>query len=51
MKKAIIITLAVGAFIALIVSKQISGDEKQAEVNIAQVELGDIADSIMASGN
>jgi len=51
MKKAIIITLAVGAFITLIVSKQISGDEKQAEVNIAQVELGDIADSIMASGN
>ena len=51
MKKAIIITLAVGAFIALIVSKQISDDEKQAEVNIAQVELGDIADSIMASGN
>lgn len=51
MKKAIIITLAVGAFIALIVSKQISGDEKQAEVNIAQVELGDITDSIMASGN
>ena len=51
MKKAIIITLAVGAFIALIVSKQISGDEKQAEVNIAQVDLGDIADSIMASGN
>jgi len=51
MKKAIIITLAVGAFIALIVSKQISGDKKQAEVNIAQVELGDIADSIMASGN
>jgi len=51
MKKAIIITLAVAAFIALIVSKQISGDEKQAEVNIAQVEKGDIADSIMASGN
>ncbi|GAA59674.1 HlyD family secretion protein [Pseudoalteromonas sp. BSi20652] len=51
MKKAIIIILAVGAFIALIVSKKISGDEKQAEVNIAQVELGDIADSIMASGN
>lgn len=51
MKKAIIITLAIAAFIALIVSKQISGDKKQPEVNIAHVELGNIADSIMASGN
>jgi HlyD family secretion protein len=51
MKKAIIITLAIAAFIALIISKQISGDKKQPEVNIAHVELGNIADSIMASGN
>ena len=51
MKKAIIITLSIAAFIALIVSKQISGDKKQPEVNIAHVELGNIADSIMASGN
>ena len=51
MKKAIIITLAIAAFIALIVSKQITGDEKAPEVNVAQVEQGSIADSIMASGN
>ena len=51
MKKAIIITLAIAAFIALIVSKQITGDEKAPEVNVAQVEQGSITDSIMASGN
>ncbi|KTF18653.1 efflux RND transporter periplasmic adaptor subunit [Pseudoalteromonas sp. 10-33] len=51
MKKAIIITIAVVAFIGLIVSKQVTDDKKQALVNIAQVEQGNIADSIMASGN
>ena len=51
MKKAIIITIAVVAFIGLIVSKQVTDDKKQALVNIAQVEQGSIADSIMASGN
>jgi HlyD family secretion protein len=51
MKKAIIITIAVVAFVGLIVSKQVTGDKKQAQVNIAQVEQGNIADSIMASGN
>lgn len=51
MKKAIIITIAIVAFVGLIVSKQVTGDKKQAQVNIAQVEQGNIADSIMASGN
>lgn len=51
MKKAIIITIAIAAFVGLIVSKQVTGDKKQAQVNIAQVEQGNIADSIMASGN
>jgi len=51
MKKAIIITVAVVAFVGLIVSKQVTDDKKQALVNIAQVEQGSIADSIMASGN
>ena len=51
MKKAIIITIAVVAFLGLIVSKQVTDDKKQALVNIAQVEQGSIADSIMASGN
>lgn len=51
MKKAIIITIAIVAFVSLIVSKQVTGDKKQAQVNIAQVEQGNIADSIMASGN
>ena len=51
MKKAIIITIAIAAFVGLIVSKQVTGDKKQAQVNIAQVEQGNIADSMMASGN
>ena len=51
MKKAIIITIAIVAFVGLIVSKQVTGDKKQAQVNIAQVEQGNIADPIMASGN
>ena len=51
MKKAIIITIAIVAFVGLIVSKQVTGDKKQAQVHIAQVEQGNIADSIMASGN
>ena len=51
MKKAIIITIAIVAFVGLIISKQVTGDKKQAQVNIAQVEQGNIADSIMASGN
>jgi HlyD family secretion protein len=37
MKKAIIIILATAAFVALIVSKQITGGKDAPEVNIAQV--------------
>ncbi|MDB2356504.1 biotin/lipoyl-binding protein, partial [Pseudoalteromonas sp.] len=51
MKKAIIIILAIAAFVALIVSKQITGNKDAPEVNIALVEQGSIADSILASGN
>ena len=51
MKKAIIIILEIAAFVALIVSKQITGNKDAPEVNIALVEQGSIADSILASGN
>ncbi|MEZ7277134.1 efflux RND transporter periplasmic adaptor subunit [Pseudoalteromonas sp. 68 DY56-GL68] len=51
MKKAIIIVLAIAAFVALIVSKQVTGDKNAPEMHIAEVEQGDIADSILASGN
>ncbi|WP_209327879.1 efflux RND transporter periplasmic adaptor subunit [Pseudoalteromonas sp. PA2MD11] len=51
MKKAIIIGLAVTAFVALIVSKQVTGNKDAPEMHIAEVEQGNIADSILASGN
>lgn len=51
MKKAIIIGLAVTAFVALIVSKQVTGNKEAPEMHIAEVEQGNIADSILASGN
>ncbi|RJF34109.1 efflux RND transporter periplasmic adaptor subunit [Pseudoalteromonas gelatinilytica] len=51
MKKAIIIGLAVTAFVALLISKQVTGNKKAPEMHIAEVEQGNIADSILASGN
>ncbi|GGF08729.1 efflux RND transporter periplasmic adaptor subunit [Pseudoalteromonas gelatinilytica] len=51
MKKAIIIGLAVTAFVALLISKQVTGNKEAPEMHIAEVEQGDIADSILASGN
>jgi len=51
MKKAIIIGLAVTAFVALLVSKQVTGNKDAPEMHIAEVEQGNIADSILASGN
>ncbi|MBE0361972.1 HlyD family secretion protein [Pseudoalteromonas ulvae UL12] len=51
MKKAIIITLAVAGFIALIVSKQITGNKEAVVVEVQSPKVGQIADSILASGN
>lgn len=51
MKKAIIIGLAVTAFIALLISKQVTSNKDAPEMHIAEVEQGNIADSILASGN
>ena len=51
MKKAIIIGLAVTAFVALLISKQVTGNKDEPEMHIAEVEQGNIADSILASGN
>jgi len=51
MKKAIIIGLAVTAFVALLISKQVTGNNEAPEMHIAEVEQGNIADSILASGN
>ncbi|WP_462178235.1 efflux RND transporter periplasmic adaptor subunit [Pseudoalteromonas gelatinilytica] len=51
MKKAIIIGLAVTAFVALLISKQVTGNKEAPEMHIAEVEQGNIADSILASGN
>ncbi|WP_217875583.1 efflux RND transporter periplasmic adaptor subunit [Pseudoalteromonas shioyasakiensis] len=51
MKKAIIIGLAVTAFVALLVSKQVTSNKEAPEMHIAEVEQGNIADSILASGN
>ncbi|KPW01179.1 efflux RND transporter periplasmic adaptor subunit [Pseudoalteromonas sp. P1-8] len=51
MKKAIIIGLAVTAFVALLISKQVTVNKDAPEMHIAEVEQGNIADSILASGN
>ncbi|AXV64052.1 efflux RND transporter periplasmic adaptor subunit [Pseudoalteromonas lipolytica] len=51
MKKAIIIGLAITAFAALLISKQITNSKKVPEMHVASVEQGSIADSILASGN
>ena len=51
MKKAIIIGLAVTAFVALLISKQVTSNKDAPEMHIAEVEQGNIADSILASGN
>lgn len=51
MKKAIIIGLAVTAFVALLISKQVTGNKDAPEMHIAEVEQGNIADSILASGS
>lgn len=51
MKKAIIIGLAVTAFVALLISKQVTGNKDAPEMHIAEIEQGNIADSILASGN
>ncbi|WP_348708353.1 efflux RND transporter periplasmic adaptor subunit [uncultured Pseudoalteromonas sp.] len=51
MKKAIIIGLAVTAFVALLISKQVTGNKDAPEMHIAEVAQGNIADSILASGN
>lgn len=50
MKKAIIITLAIAGFAALILSKQIKGDNRSIEVTITNPSSGQIKDSILASG-
>ncbi|ATC93103.1 efflux RND transporter periplasmic adaptor subunit [Pseudoalteromonas tunicata] len=51
MKKIVIITLAVAGFVALIVSKQISGNKEAIKVDIQSAQIGRISDSILASGN
>ncbi|MEM6508374.1 MAG: efflux RND transporter periplasmic adaptor subunit [Pseudomonadota bacterium] len=51
MKKAIIIGLAVTAFVALLISKQVTGNKDAPEMHIAEIEQGNLADSILASGN
>ena len=51
MKKIDIITLAVAGFVALIVSKQISGNKEAIKVDIQSAQIGRISDSILASGN
>lgn len=51
MKKAIIVGLAITAFVALLISKQVTGNKEAPEMHIAEVEQGNIADSILASGN
>lgn len=51
MKKAIIITLAIAGFVALIVSKQITGNKEAVKVEVQSPKIGQIADSILASGN
>ena len=49
MKKAIIIGLAITAFAALLISKQITNSKKVPEMHVASVEQGSVADSILAS--
>ncbi len=51
MKKIIIITVAIAAFVALIMSKQIKGDSKGPEVEVESPSQGQIKESILASGN
>ncbi|MDP5215377.1 efflux RND transporter periplasmic adaptor subunit [Pseudoalteromonas tunicata] len=51
MKKIVIITLAVAGFVALIISKQISGNKEAIKVDIQSAQIGRISDSILASGN
>jgi HlyD family secretion protein len=51
MKKIIIIILAVGAFIALLISRQVTSNSEQPKVNVVAISKGNIADSILASGN
>jgi HlyD family secretion protein len=51
MKKNIIIILAVGAFIALLISRQVTSNSEQPKVNVVAISKGNIADSILASGN
>ena len=50
MKKAILVCLAVAGFIAILASKQITGDGKLPLVTTKQAEKGQIKDSILASG-
>lgn len=51
MKKAILIVLAVTGFVALLVSKQIKGDNTGLSVEIQSPSRGQIKESILASGN
>lgn len=50
MKKIIIITLAIAGFIGLLASQQIKGGNGATEVALKEVEIGQIKDSILASG-
>lgn len=51
MKKNIIILLAVISFIGILANKRISGTKEVFQVDIASPLVGEIADSIFASGN
>jgi HlyD family secretion protein len=51
MKKSIIIILVVVGFIALLVTRQVNKVSEVPQMNVATAEEGDIADSILASGN
>ncbi|MCL1078220.1 efflux RND transporter periplasmic adaptor subunit [Parashewanella spongiae] len=51
MKKNIIIILAIVAFIGILASKQITGSKESIKVEVTHPTKGQIADSILASGN
>jgi HlyD family secretion protein len=51
MKKTLLVLIGLIVFIGLIVSKQIKSDGKLALVHSEQVDVGQIKDSILASGS
>ncbi|MBE8168441.1 MAG: efflux RND transporter periplasmic adaptor subunit [Shewanella sp.] len=51
MKKTIIIVIAIIAFIGILASKQITGTKNTIKVEVTKPTTGQIADSILASGN